>query len=121
MRMRIGRGLGGGRRPWGARGMVVWLTGLSLAGLATGIGVLGSAAAFASPPSSAIRYVYDADQQLKAVVNPASETALYSRAKEPKICSPMRSAAPLPLPGPPEKPKRATPTTHSAIRLSKEP
>jgi RHS repeat-associated protein len=33
--------------------------------------------ALASPPSTAIRYVYDADGQLKAVVNPATETALY--------------------------------------------
>ena len=33
--------------------------------------------ALASPPTTAIRYFYDAEGRLKAVYNPASETALY--------------------------------------------
>jgi RHS repeat-associated protein len=40
--------------------------------------IVGPAAALASPPTSAIRYFYDADGQLKALYSPASETALYS-------------------------------------------
>ncbi len=58
------------RRPAG-------LLGLVLLGLTVVVGMLGSSAALASPPTTAIRYVYDADGHLKAVVNPASETALY--------------------------------------------
>ena len=50
-----------------------------LAPFAVALFVLGGApVAWASIPSTAIRYVYDADGQLKAVVSPASETALYS-------------------------------------------
>jgi RHS repeat-associated protein len=40
--------------------------------------VLASGVASASVPSTAIRYSYDADGHLKGVVNPASESALYS-------------------------------------------
>lgn len=50
---------------------------LGLLGLALAAGWVGPGSAFASPPTTAIRYVYDADAQLKAVINPASETALY--------------------------------------------
>jgi len=42
------------------------------------LGLLAPGMAFASPPSTAIRYDYDADGQLKGLVNPASETALYT-------------------------------------------
>ncbi len=38
---------------------------------------LGAGPAVASPPSTAIRYVYDADGHLKGLVVPGSETALY--------------------------------------------
>jgi RHS repeat-associated protein len=42
------------------------------------VGLVGVAAACASVPTTAIRYVYDADGQLKGLVEPASETAFYS-------------------------------------------
>jgi RHS repeat-associated protein len=40
-------------------------------------GLFGPGIALASPPTTAIRYVYDADGQLKGMINPASETAFY--------------------------------------------
>jgi RHS repeat-associated protein len=41
-------------------------------------GGLGGSRAVASVPSTAIRYAYNPDGRLSAVINPASETALYS-------------------------------------------
>src|ERR1700728_4570626 len=70
MRSSQRRGGPGMRRPLG-------LLALVLVGLAVVAGMLGSSVAFATPPTTAIRYVYDADGHLKAVINPASETALY--------------------------------------------
>ena len=70
MRSSQRRGGPGVRRPVG-------LLALVLVGLTVVAGMLGSSVAFATPPTTAIRYVYDADGHLKAVINPASETALY--------------------------------------------
>jgi len=56
---------------------LVCVRALALVGLSVAAGWVGPTLAFASPPTTAIRYVYDADGHLKAVVNPASETALY--------------------------------------------
>ncbi len=54
-----------------------WLRALMCLGLAVVAAWTGPRSALASPPTTAIRYVYDADGHLKAVINPASETALY--------------------------------------------
>jgi len=51
---------------------------VSIAGVLVVVGLVWSAAASAAPPTTAIRYFYDADGQMKAVYAPASETALYS-------------------------------------------
>src|ERR1700735_240374 len=40
-------------------------------------GLISAGGAFASPPTTALRYFYDAEGHLKALYNPASETALY--------------------------------------------
>jgi RHS repeat-associated protein len=64
------RGLGVHRR------FRLWL--LSPLGLALVVSFALPAVALGTPPTTAIRYVYDADGQLKAVYSPASETALYS-------------------------------------------
>ncbi len=73
---------------WGSRsvsrkegGCALYVRRLALACALVAVGLaclVGAPATFASIPSSAIRYVYDADGQLKAVVNPTTETALYS-------------------------------------------
>jgi RHS repeat-associated protein len=65
------------RLGWqGTRRQVGMLT-LTLVCFAALIGTLESSPASATPPTTAIRYVYDADGHLKAVINPATETALY--------------------------------------------
>jgi RHS repeat-associated protein len=66
--------MAGGRSLRGPIGLPLLL----LLGLAVVAGWIGPSAVYASPPTSAIRYVYDADGQLKAVIEPASETAIYS-------------------------------------------
>lgn len=53
------------------RGLLATCSVLLLCGLASADG------AFASPPTTALRYFYDAEGHLKAFYNPASETALY--------------------------------------------
>ncbi len=47
-------------------------------GSAVSVGLLGAAAVYAVPPTTAFRYVYDADGQLKAAISPSTETAFYS-------------------------------------------
>jgi RHS repeat-associated protein len=51
---------------------------LAVLGLTLVVSFALPAVVLATPPTTAIRYVYDADGQLKAVYNPANETALYS-------------------------------------------
>lgn len=54
------------------------LAALALLGALIVAGAVGPAVALSVPPTTAIRYDYDADGQLKAVVDPASQTAFYS-------------------------------------------
>lgn len=51
---------------------------LVLLGVAIAVWLASAAAASASIPTSAFRYVYDADGQLKAAISPSTETAFYS-------------------------------------------
>ena len=53
------------------------LRGLLVACLAVLYGTISVSGALASPPTTALRYFYDAEGHLKALYNPASETALY--------------------------------------------
>jgi RHS repeat-associated protein len=46
--------------------------------VAIAVWLVGTAAASASIPTTAFRYVYDADGQLKAAISPSTETAFYS-------------------------------------------
>src|ERR1700683_4100360 len=51
---------------------------LVLLSVAIAVWLVGTAAASASIPTTAFRYVYDADGQLKAAISPSTETAFYS-------------------------------------------